>query len=197
MKKVLISLLLITSFLSQSVQADESPSPGQMSIGVLEKVKEADHVFFLIQKRLSLMHEVARWKWNNKAPIEDLPREQEVLKQIGKLATAYGLNKTWAVNFFQAQMDAAKMIQQRDFENWTDQGVKQFESPADLHKEIRPYLDRLTKELIQALVDSQVHFQDGAILTLIPPQPLSSRPYDTIDDDVWQKAIEPFYEMTP
>ncbi len=145
LSSALVSSLLIVSLFAQAEDFTD-PTLHQMSICTTEKVKEVDHVFFLMQKRLTIMHKVAQWKWNTKTEIEDLPGEQQILKKIGKLATAYGLNKDWALNFFQAQMDAAKMIQHHDFEYWMEQEIKEFESTADLHTEIRPYLDRLTKE---------------------------------------------------
>ena len=194
--KFLIIICCSVSFCALADEASQSLPP-RLSVQTIEKMKEVDHVFFLMQKRLAMMHEVAQWKWNTKTQIEDLPREQQILKQIGNLATAYGLNKDWALTYFQAQMDAAKMIQHHDFKLWIEQEIKEFESFVDLNTEIRPYLDRLTKELIQALVDIQPYLQDGSILQLIPQHPLSSRAYDTINEDVWLKAVEPLYSLIP
>lgn len=200
MKKSLIKFLVMTCCLFSIVaQAEEIiPSiPPQRTISTLEKIKEVDQVLFLMQKRLAIIHELARWKWNTKTEVEDTVLEKQVLKKIGRLAVAYGLNKEWTLKFFRAQLDAEKTIQLHDFEYWTEINQVEFEEVADQHTEIRPYLDRLNKELLQALVDTAPFLHDEEMLSMIPQQPLSSRPGDLIDEDVWQKAIEPLYFFSP
>lgn len=200
MKKILAAFIVLSSCIFPLfAQANEVvPSiPPQKTISTLEKIKEMDQVLFLMQKRLAITHELARWKWNTKTDVEDTVLEKQSLKRIGKLATAYGLNKEWALKFFQIQLDAERTIQLRDFEYWTEINQDDFECVADLHKEIRPYLDRLNKELLQALLDTAPYLHDEEMLSIILQQPLSSRPCDQIDEDVWQKAIEPLYEFTP
>ncbi len=44
-----------------------------------EQQRPVDKLLKLIQQRLLIAHDVARWKWNQKRPIEDLKREQELL----------------------------------------------------------------------------------------------------------------------
>lgn len=45
-----------------------------------------DRVLLLIGERLSYMDDVARNKWNSGAPIEDLPREREIIDGLGRQA---------------------------------------------------------------------------------------------------------------
>jgi len=189
-----IIFLCLSPLLLLGAEEDRSREISRISIENLEKVKEVDYVFFLMQKRLAIMHEVARWKWNTKTAIEELPFEKQLLKKIGKLASAYGLEKSWALNFFHAQTEAAILLQQRDFAIWEEQEIKEFENTADLYTEIKPYLERMNKQIIEAIVDIAPYLEDTGIMSLVPAQPLSFRPYDFIDVDVWQKAIEPFYE---
>src|SRR5262245_12059859 len=41
-----------------------------------------DRLLGLMQQRLTLMHEVARWKWNAGQPVRDAEREREVLHSV-------------------------------------------------------------------------------------------------------------------
>lgn len=168
--------------------------PSEMSIQEIRAMKNVDKVLFLMQKRLAVMHEVARWKWNNKAPIEDLPREAQILENMAATAEAFAINKSWAINFFQAQMDAAKMIQRRDFDRWEEERRPAFEKIADLTSEIRPYLDLVTAELMAAIAEAAPDLENSS---LISPYPLSSRPCDYLDEDVWAKATDPLCKPSP
>lgn len=196
-QSVFFFILVIISTSINTLTAAEpvcSCIPPYLEIASVEKVKEVDFTLFLIQKRLSVIHEVARWKWNKNADIEDLIHEQRMLKKIGKLATAYGLDKEWAGKFFQAQLDASKMIQSHDFDYWNSQNMQKHAKCADLHTEIRPYLDRLTKELLEALVKTTPYLEDKTFLPYLLEQPLLTRNSDLIDEAIWQQAIAPFFE---
>ena len=54
--------------------------------------------------------EVARTKWNTKAPIEDLPREQQIIDGVATRATDYGLDAQVARDFFKGQIEASKIV---------------------------------------------------------------------------------------
>jgi chorismate mutase-like protein len=58
----------------------------------------------LIGARLSIMQEVAKYKWNNNAHIEDPDREQKLLDSVGKQAQAEGLQPRWAQHFFRFKL---------------------------------------------------------------------------------------------
>src|SRR5947207_12817970 len=70
-----------------------------------------DRLLGLIKERLDVAPEVARTKWNTKAPIEDLPREQQIIDGVAKRATEYGLDAKVAAAFFRAQIEASKCVQ--------------------------------------------------------------------------------------
>lgn len=105
----------------------------------------------LIDERLSLMPDVARLKWNSGAPVEDSERERRVIEGIRAQAPAYGLAPEFAVRFFTAQIEAAKLLQVEHIAAWRRAGVGKFESVPDLAAEIRPRLDALTPRLLCAL----------------------------------------------
>jgi len=105
----------------------------------------------LIDARLALMPDVARYKWNAKAAIEDLPREQEVLVTLGREAAALGLPPDNTERFLRAQIEASKQMQRELFERWQAQGLGRFAQVPDLAHDIRPQLDALTSRLLRAL----------------------------------------------
>lgn len=76
----------------------------------------------LIVYRLSLMEDVAAWKWRNDRPIEDLAREAQVLAATARRAEGLGLDPDSAQAFIKAQMQAAKQVQVYWFEIWRAYG---------------------------------------------------------------------------
>ncbi|MDB5810680.1 MAG: aroQ [Betaproteobacteria bacterium] len=110
-----------------------------------------EHLLSLIGQRLHYMDDVARNKWNSGAPIEDLPRETEIIENLGKQAPAYGLDAAIARDFFRAQIEASKIIQRNRFVEWRAEKRLPFKNIPDLSDTIRPALDALTPELMKAL----------------------------------------------
>lgn len=105
----------------------------------------------LVDERLALMPDVARYKWNHGQPIEDLPREQALLDAVRGQALQHGVAPERAVAFFAAQIEASKVLQRELFERWRGAGLGPFESVRDLATEIRPRLDALNPRLLTAL----------------------------------------------
>jgi len=113
-----------------------------------------DRLLGMIKERLDVAPEVARTKWNSKAPIEDLPREKQIIAGVEKGATGYGLNPKVAGAFFTGQIEASKVIQKAWHAKWASGNHPPFEKVADLGKDIRPVLDRLTPAMMRALADA-------------------------------------------
>ncbi len=110
-----------------------------------------DHLRDLMLQRLSLMEDVAAYKWNKGLPIEDLQREQQVIAQLSERAAALGIEGSRAEIFFRVQIEAAKMLQRAYFEQWRKQGRGKFDQVPSLEQVTRPKLDQLTNELLQEL----------------------------------------------
>ena len=110
-----------------------------------------DRLLGLIKERLDVAPEVARTKWNTKAPIEDLPREKQIIDGVAKEATEYGLDPQVAGSFFTGQIEASKVVQNALHAEWTARRQPPFAKVADLGKDIRPVLDRLTPAMMRAL----------------------------------------------
>jgi chorismate mutase len=110
-----------------------------------------DNLLDLIGQRLALAEDVARSKWNSGAPVEDLAREQEIVDAIGVDALKYGLDPGLAKTFFQAQIEASKIVQNARLAEWRAAQLPKFANAPDLQRDIRPQLDRLTPALLDAL----------------------------------------------
>ena len=113
-----------------------------------------DRLLGLIRERLDVAPEVARTKWNTKAPIEDLAREKQIIDEVAKGATEYGLDPKVAGTFFTGQIEASKIVQKALHAEWTARRQPPFAKVADLGKDIRPVLDRLTPAMMQALAEA-------------------------------------------
>ncbi len=108
----------------------------------------------LIDARLLLAGDVAQYKWNHHLPIEDLPREAQVIAALGHQAGELGVPQAFAEAFFRAQIEASKTAQNELFQGWDVFKHGQFPDAPDLATATRPRLDKLTDQLLHALADS-------------------------------------------
>ena len=108
----------------------------------------------LIDARLLLAPDVARFKWNHHIPIEDLPREAQVIAALGHRADDLGVPQAWAERFFRAQIEASKAAQSELFQGWDAVRHGQFPDAPDLAAVTRPKLDQLTEQLLHALAEN-------------------------------------------
>ena len=108
----------------------------------------------LIDARLMLAPDVAQYKWNHHLPIEDLPREAQIIASLGHRASDLGVPQAWAEAFFRAQIEASKIAQNELFQGWDVFKRGQFPDAPDLATVTRPRLDKLTEQLLHALADN-------------------------------------------
>jgi len=104
----------------------------------------------LMRARLDLARPVALAKLYSRAPVEDRMREAAVLDAVRREAPAHHVNPDRAVRFFEAQIEASKMAQRAWQTKWAREGAP-FDPRPDLAKDIRPKLDLLTVDLLDAL----------------------------------------------
>jgi chorismate mutase len=114
-----------------------------------------DRLLGLMRSRLVVMHDVARWKWASKAPIEDPGREAALLQDVADRGVALGLDPAATRAFFAAQIEAAKLVQRADFARWeADHQAPEGEAP-DLARVLRPRIDSLNRDLLAALAEAR------------------------------------------
>ena len=154
-----------------------------------------DRVLRLIGERLGYMDDVARSKWVSGAPIEDLPREREIVDAIGRQAAGYGLEPAIAMDFMRAQIEASKIIQRTRFDEWRARGQLPFTDVSDLRGQIRPALDALTPQMLRALAAAMPALRAPGAAALVGARaavPVTGAPADA---PAWQTAVAPLLSI--
>lgn len=141
----------------------------------------------VVQERLSVMPEVARYKWNNKIAVEDLAREKAILKRTVEKAKKASVSEEFALEAVAAQMAASKHIQRELIRGWQAQDIPPFESVPDLVEEIRPQIIDITNRLIEAMRGAEGHARKCAF-----QQMLTKAPEGAINQEAWKIAINGF-----
>jgi chorismate mutase-like protein len=113
---------------------------------------DLDQLLRLMEQRLALMHDVARWKWNAGKPITDPKRERELLQSVVERGWGKGLDPDLVRSSFAAQMEAARLVRQADFDRWKAKNQKPFADTTSLTT-LRQRIDHLNRELIDALAE--------------------------------------------
>ena len=144
-----------------------------------------------IDQRLLLAQDVARAKWNAQAPIEDLPREEQVIAAAVRQGAALGLPEAWVRSVFRAQIEASKTVQRDLYRRWQAEGAGRFDDAPDLSKAIRPQLDRLTTQMLRAMADNRavLHASDRKADVAVAMHALQAR---ALNADAAGQALAPF-----
>lgn len=109
----------------------------------------------LAAQRLLLADEVAAAKYGTDAPIEDPPREREVLDTVAELSAEAGLDPADGVRFFRDQIEAGKDVQRGLFAEWDAHPELRPDHRPDLGAEVRPELDRISAEAVRELRETE------------------------------------------
>lgn len=105
----------------------------------------------LFDQRLALMPGVAAWKWQHHAPVSDPQREQAVVLAAARLATPLGLPAAAIERLFALQVRLARDDESELHSRWRRSGYDFSGRVPDLSVELRPQLDRLTREIVRTL----------------------------------------------
>jgi chorismate mutase-like protein len=111
----------------------------------------ADRLLHLVAERLALMGDVARAKWNAKAPVSDPARELAFLDQMAAAGRQYKLDPVFTTKFFAAQIVAAKMVQEEAIHQWNREQRPPFPKVPDLKDDLRPKIDGVSRDMLPAL----------------------------------------------
>jgi chorismate mutase len=126
-----------------------------------------DRLLRLMERRLAMMHDVARWKWNEGKPITDPNRERESLQSVVERGRGRGLDPDRVRPFFAAQMAAARLVQQADFDRWRATEQAPFADPTSLAV-LRQRIDDLNGELINALAEVTPRLSEPTVQRALP-----------------------------
>jgi cyclohexadienyl dehydratase len=122
---------------------------------------DIDHIVDLTLERRALMHDVAAWKWLHNRPITDPQREQALLEGMRVQARVLGMQPEALAAFFELQMRWARQLQEQAQSGWHHTGDNVI-APRDLNNELRPLLDRIGADLLQALYVSLPELQSSS-----------------------------------
>jgi chorismate mutase len=152
--------------------------PADVPVTPRSDLANADRLLHLMEQRLALMHDVARWKWNAGKPITDPDRERESLQSVVELGRGKGLDPDLVRSFFTSQMEAARLVQQADFDQWK---AKEHEPVANATSlaALRERIDQLNHELVDALAEIQPRLSEHTV-----QRALSQRAEEILPGDV-------------
>ncbi|HWH86026.1 MAG TPA: chorismate mutase [Pseudomonas sp.] len=102
-----------------------------------------------LNERLTIGDLVALTKWDSGKPIQDSPREAQVIANARTLAAEHKLDADDVEQLIAAQMEANKLVQYGLLAQWQAAGAAPGTARPDLGKQIRPRLDELQKRLLQ------------------------------------------------
>ncbi|WP_051329040.1 gamma subclass chorismate mutase AroQ [Geminicoccus roseus] len=170
---------LRTAIIALAVLASLLPAAGRAEAPV-EALREA------MVLRLEAMPDVARHKWNNGSPVEDLPREQVVIEAAVREGEGLGLADSVVRPAVAAQIEAAKAVQAALIVRWTAEESGPFAGVPDLASVLRPQVQEATSAFLRALAGALADLREcAAVLELraLPPA-LSDHP------EAWRIAAE-------
>jgi chorismate mutase-like protein len=153
--------LLLASLAASGCQPADVPVAPRRDLATLDRLLQ------LMGQRLALMHEVARWKWNAGQPITDPKRERELLQSVVERGRGKGLDPVLVRSFFAAQLEAARLVQQADFERWKANQQESFADTTSLAV-LRLRIDQLNRELIDALAEVCPRLSELTVQQVLP-----------------------------
>jgi cyclohexadienyl dehydratase len=127
-----------------------SACSAQAAFVFADPADDIDRVVDLTLERGALMHDVAAWKWLHGRPVTDPQRERELLDRMREQARVLGMEPDALAAFFELQMRWARELQERLQSDWRRTNAEVVASRG-LNKELRPALDRIGRDLLQAL----------------------------------------------
>lgn len=155
-----------------------------------------DRLLGLMKERLDAAPEVARTKWNTKAPIDDPFRDKQIIDGVAKAATEYGLDPQMASTFFAGQIEASKAVQRALHAEWTANRQPPFAKVADLGTDIRPVLDQLTPATMRALAEALPVLQQRGGRQLLEAETKAILPNAPGSEVAVRQAIAPLLTLS-
>ena len=131
-----------------------------------EPSRDSETLGRLMVERLSWMDDVARAKQARGLPVTDPAREAALLRAMTDLGEARGLPREATAAFFAGQMAAARQFQKEWLAD-PKNGEPKPTVPPDLERTIRPALDGLGRELVDALFRERRLENPSAVMTAV------------------------------
>jgi chorismate mutase len=145
------TLLTSTLFAVLATTAYAAPTPAPQALQSLLST---------LNERLNIGDLVALTKWDSGKPIQDSPREAQVIANARTLAAERKLDPEDVAQLIAAQMEANKLVQYGLLAKWQATGAAPDTPRPDLGKQIRPRLDELQSRLLQQYADFTPYRRD-------------------------------------
>jgi chorismate mutase len=151
------SLAATTLIGACSGQSPASSAPGssqQLSASAVQPGSPSDPLSGLAAlavQRIMVVDQVAAAKFGTPAPIDDPPREQQILDSVAAASPGMGINPADSTRFFRDQIEASKVVQRGLYQLWRAHPAQRPADRPDLGKQVRPEIDRLTTDILRQL----------------------------------------------
>ncbi|WP_328997689.1 gamma subclass chorismate mutase AroQ [Kribbella sp. NBC_00709] len=139
------------ALLGPAAPAGAAPQAGVGQDAAASRVPTFDGLTELMIQRIVIGDDVAASKYFSGKPVDDPVREQQILDSVRQSAVQLGIDPDSTAEFFQAQIDASKVVQRGLLAYWAAHPDKAPTSGPDLNV-IREKLDALTTQLLAELV---------------------------------------------
>ena len=126
--------------------------------GETQRLDAVTHLVDLLTRRFAFMPLVAAQKNARHLPIEDLPREREVLGGVEQSALRMGLPRAATTELFRVQIELSKAVQRRQSQP----------TSLDLGTQIRPALTALGEAILDALAEARAAHEEPTAADLQP-----------------------------
>ncbi len=140
---------------STPVRASAVVSFPTASLSSLSSLPSLTSLTDLFAERLLVADKVAAAKYGTDKPIDDPVREQQILADVSARAVGLGLDPGAVAAVFRDQIEANKVVQRGLYARWDAHPELRPTERPDLVKEVRPILDRITTELLDALKETE------------------------------------------
>ncbi|TDD57962.1 gamma subclass chorismate mutase AroQ [Kribbella antibiotica] len=151
----------------------ETTRTGTTSVATVQSRVGFERLTDLVVRRINVGDAVAASKYFSGKPVDDPVREQQILVSVRASAVKLGIDPDETAAFFQAQIDASKVVQRGLLARWAQHPSSAPTTGPDLDA-VRKQLDQLTADLLAELVtvdrlrDSGVRCGISLLLATIP-----------------------------
>jgi chorismate mutase len=145
-------VLLVAAVLGGSqvvTPAFAQPAPTQVT--TVQSRVGFEQLTDLVVRRIVVGDDVAASKYFSGKPVDDPVREQQILVSVRASAVQLGIDPDETASFFQAQIDASKVVQRGLLAHWAQHSESAPATGPDLDA-VRKQLDQLTVDLLAELV---------------------------------------------
>lgn len=190
LSSVLLGLVVLTGCSGQSQTPVAQNRPAQASATPAASTDSLRGLVALALRRIVLGDQVSAAKFGTPSPIDDPPREQQVLEAVRASANRAGVAPDEAVRFFQNQITASKVVQRGLYQLWTEHPEQAPKTRPDLRTQVRPELDAITTQLIDQLRATGALRHDAACSSALAAElAQASGPLDQLHRDALNTAL--------